>query len=256
MRSAAMAVAAVLRPALLAVRPAHRMTEGSIAGQDLGELFELYAPPRREDVPLPSGTAPRPLGVRKPRGEVHRDGDWHRSVHIWIADGDGRLLCQLRGLDKDTHPGRWDVSCAGHITAGDGSLDTAARELEEARARAPHAHCRISRPRLTRVARRQELGLSVRPDELRDCWLCTIPSAASGATEKHGPFTCKEFQDMYLLRRPGLSPASLALGAAEVADARLFDGSELLRAWEGADPAFVPRPAHYRRALAAAMPEY
>ena len=143
MRSAAMALASlgfgslkVLRPALLAVRPAHRMAEGSIAGQDLGELFELYEPPRREDEPLPSGTAPRPLGVRKPRGDVHRDGDWHRSVHIWIADGDGRLLCQLRGLDKDTHPGRWDVSCAGHITAGDGSLDTAARELEEARARA------------------------------------------------------------------------------------------------------------------------
>lgn len=32
---------------------------------------------------------------------------------------------------KDTNPGRWDVSSAGHITHGDGSLDTAKKELEE-----------------------------------------------------------------------------------------------------------------------------
>ena len=227
----ALALSAILRPALLAMRPAARMAGSSAAGQDVGELFELYAPPPRQDAPLPSGTTPTPLGIRKPRGEVHRDGDWHRSVHVWIAGGGGQLLCQLRAPDKDTQPGRWDVSCAGHITAGDESLETAARELEE------------------------ELGLGVGAEELRDGWVCTLPSAASGATERHGPFDCREFQDMYLLRRPELSPASLDLGAAEVADARLFDGRELLRAWEGSDPAFVPRPAHYRRALVAAMPE-
>lgn len=27
-------------------------------------------------------------GVKKLRKEVHRDGDWHRTVHIWIINND------------------------------------------------------------------------------------------------------------------------------------------------------------------------
>ena len=24
-------------------------------------------------------------GVRKPKPEIHRDGDWHRAAHVWIV---------------------------------------------------------------------------------------------------------------------------------------------------------------------------
>jgi isopentenyldiphosphate isomerase len=61
--------------------------------------------------------------VSKPRGEVHRDGDYHRAVHVWIfVETTQQLLLQLRSDDKDSWPGQWDISSAGHISAGDTSL--------------------------------------------------------------------------------------------------------------------------------------
>ncbi|XP_027344440.1 nudix hydrolase 3 [Abrus precatorius] len=71
-------------------------------------------------------------GVSKPRGDVHRDGDYHRAVHVWIfAERTQELLLQRRASCKDSWPHLWDISSAGHISAGDSSLITARRELEE-----------------------------------------------------------------------------------------------------------------------------
>ncbi|XP_007023537.2 PREDICTED: nudix hydrolase 3 [Theobroma cacao] len=71
-------------------------------------------------------------GVSKPRGDVHRDGDYHRAVHVWIfAESTQELLLQKRAHCKDSWPGLWDISSAGHISAGDSSLITAQRELHE-----------------------------------------------------------------------------------------------------------------------------
>lgn len=53
-------------------------------GQDSGEMFDVFEPPP-EGVALSALTEPpRPAGFRKARGLVHADGDWHRSVHIWL----------------------------------------------------------------------------------------------------------------------------------------------------------------------------
>ncbi|XP_061981335.1 nudix hydrolase 3-like isoform X2 [Populus nigra] len=71
-------------------------------------------------------------GISKPRGEVHRDGDYHRAVHVWIySESTQELLLQRRADCKDSWPGRWDISSAGHISAGDSSLVSAQRELQE-----------------------------------------------------------------------------------------------------------------------------
>lgn len=71
-------------------------------------------------------------GISKPRGEVHRDGDYHRAVHVWIfAESTQQLLLQRRSSCKDSWPDLWDISSAGHISAGDSSFITARRELEE-----------------------------------------------------------------------------------------------------------------------------
>uniref|UniRef100_A0A803KUE1 Nudix hydrolase domain-containing protein n=1 Tax=Chenopodium quinoa TaxID=63459 RepID=A0A803KUE1_CHEQI len=70
--------------------------------------------------------------VRKLRGDVHRDGDYHRAVHVWIySESTNELLLQKRADCKDSWPGQWDISSAGHISAGDSSLITARRELQE-----------------------------------------------------------------------------------------------------------------------------
>ncbi|KAF5957230.1 hypothetical protein HYC85_004455 [Camellia sinensis] len=65
-------------------------------------------------------------GNRKPRGDVHRDGDYHRAVHVWIySESTQELLLQRRADCKDSFAGLWDISSAGHISAGDSSLVTA-----------------------------------------------------------------------------------------------------------------------------------
>ena len=49
----------------------------------------------------------------KRRGDIHRDGDWHASVHIWIARrriSGMEFLLQKRADDKDSFPGCWDAA--------------------------------------------------------------------------------------------------------------------------------------------------
>lgn len=91
-------------------------------------------PAQDPDEPFDVVTADnRPTGVVKPRAAVHRDGDWHRSVHVWVAGvgGDGPfLLFQRRSPAKDTWPGRLDATVGGHFGAGEG-LTEALREVEE-----------------------------------------------------------------------------------------------------------------------------
>jgi isopentenyldiphosphate isomerase len=70
------------------------------------------------------------LGVAKPRDQVHRDGDWHRSVALWIVRADGRLLLQRRSMDKDTWPGLLTASVSGHFAAGE-ELEDVLREARE-----------------------------------------------------------------------------------------------------------------------------
>jgi isopentenyldiphosphate isomerase len=74
-----------------------------------------------------------PLGVSKPRGEVHRDGDWHRSLHLWVwgmRDGTPFVIFQRRSMTKDTWPGVLDVSVGGHFRSGETLAETL-REAEE-----------------------------------------------------------------------------------------------------------------------------
>lgn len=74
-----------------------------------------------------------PTGVTKRRADVHRDGDWHRAIHVWIygCDESGPfLVLQRRGHDKDSWPGRLDATAAGHLAAGETPED-AFREIEE-----------------------------------------------------------------------------------------------------------------------------
>jgi isopentenyldiphosphate isomerase len=89
--------------------------------QDPDELF---------DVVLADGT---PTGRTKRRAEVHRDGDWHRAVHVWVVgvnDLGPFILFQRRSLAKDTMPGKMDATVGGHYRAGEG-LDQTLREVEE-----------------------------------------------------------------------------------------------------------------------------
>jgi isopentenyldiphosphate isomerase len=90
-------------------------------GQGGDELLAVCDPRGR---PLPDGRA---------RAAVHRDGLWHRSFHCWVVRAGARgpeLLLQRRAPNKDTWPGAWDVSAAGHYRPDEG-VEGGLREVAE-----------------------------------------------------------------------------------------------------------------------------
>lgn len=87
-----------------------------------------YIDLRREDGSL--------TGEVKERSLVHRDGDLHGTSHVWLIRyrEDRRsadVLLQKRSENKDSFPGSYDISSAGHIPSGADFLESALRELRE-----------------------------------------------------------------------------------------------------------------------------
>ena len=115
--------------------------------------------------------AGKPTGLSLPRSQVHREGQWHRAVHIWVVDEWERILLQQRAFNKDSNPGLWDISSAGHISAGQQSREAAVSELGE------------------------ELGLIVDSERLQFLFADRDEAVLNG-----GSFIDHEFHDIYLLR--------------------------------------------------------
>ena len=109
-------------------------------------------------------------GKTKLRSDVHRDGDWHKAVHIWIINNSGEVLLQRRCPTKDSNPNMLDISSAGHLSAGDDSVQGALRELKE------------------------ELNLDIKPEELH--FIKTL-KRSSKYTET---FINNEFDDLFIVR--------------------------------------------------------
>lgn len=89
-----------------------------------------------------------PTGQTISRAEAHAKGIRHRTSHVWIVrryTGRLEVLLQMRCQAKDSFPGCYDISSAGHIPAGCGFVESALREL------------------------REELGVTVPADALQEC---------------------------------------------------------------------------------------
>ncbi|MGZ5493885.1 MAG: NUDIX hydrolase [Thermoanaerobaculia bacterium] len=158
------------------------------------------------DVLTPEGA---PTGITRPKPHVHRDGDWHRSVHVWIIAPDDRILVQRRALTKENNPGLWDVSCAGHIAAGENAIESAIREAQE------------------------ELGIELDPGELRH-----VASLREQAVLNGGTYIDNEFHEIFVVYRD-VDLSSLRLQAEEVDDVRLVTREE----FRSLD--LVPHPEEY-----------
>lgn len=65
------------------------------------------------------------------RARVHAGGLIHRSSHVLLTNSHGQVFVQLRSMSKDTNPGLWDTSAAGHVDSGETYLQCAVRELHE-----------------------------------------------------------------------------------------------------------------------------
>lgn len=74
-------------------------------------------------------------GLVRERGVAHREGSLHATVHMWVVRPNQKsgydVLLQKRSATKDSNPGSYDISSAGHVAAGDTCLESAVREMEE-----------------------------------------------------------------------------------------------------------------------------
>lgn len=158
-------------------------------------------------------------GETKSRSFVHQNGAWHRAVHIWIINDKKELLIQRRAIQKESHPGKWDISAAGHVVAGETSLEAAVKEIKE------------------------ELDLIVEPNDLQ--FLFTI---VSRAVLNNNTYLNNEFDDVYLLRK-NLDISQIKLQQGEVAEVKWISVSELKRVTQEHDSNYVKHDEEYRRLL-------
>lgn len=90
------------------------------------------------------------------RRVVHEQRLVHRSVHVLLVDSRGRLLLQRRHRSKQTDPGCWDLSCAGHVEESDYGPGGPDADLDQVYARVAHREVEEElgvRPRLVPVGR-------------------------------------------------------------------------------------------------------
>jgi Isopentenyldiphosphate isomerase len=145
-----------------------------------------------------------PTGATVSRELAHRDGVPHRTAHVWVIrreDGKIQILLQKRSMEKDSFPGLFDTSSAGHIPAGAEPLDSALREL------------------------REELGIGAQAEDLDFAGIFRIQY------EKvfHGHlFRDNEVTWVYVCEKP-VEIEKLQLQRSEVDEARWFDLEEV---WE------------------------
>lgn len=169
------------------------------------------------DIYNPDGT---PTGKTKRRDEVHRDGDWHKTVHAWILNSTGELLIQQRSSTKETSPGKWDVSIAGHIPAGTESMATLIREAFE------------------------ELGLGLEGGDGIE-YLFTVRSQSK---ERSGTLVNNEIQDVFLIRKD-VDSTLLKLQESEVSAVRWVTPEELTKHIGDVDNSFVVHRQEYEGLL-------
>ena len=75
-----------------------------------------------------------PTGKRVSRSEAHIEGILHGAAHTYVfrtENGVLQCLLQRRAACKDSYPGCFDISSAGHIEAGSSFIETAEKELFE-----------------------------------------------------------------------------------------------------------------------------
>jgi len=72
------------------------------------------------------------LGV-KSKAQCHSEdpGCYHKPVWVWIINRGCEILVQRRAAQKHFHPNLWDAPSAGHVLAGESSLQGAVRETRE-----------------------------------------------------------------------------------------------------------------------------
>ena len=148
-------------------------------GQDQGELLDVlptpdHMGPQTDEARLPFLLAANTDG-RFPtitRRDAHARGAWHRSVGLWLYTADGDVVLQKRSHLKDTNPGKWQMSVAGHVASGQSVLDAVLSEAHE------------------------ELGIKLKESDVE--FVIVSAKSESGHTERFGKYVDSEYKCMFI----------------------------------------------------------
>lgn len=130
------------------------------------------------------------------RKEVHKRGLWHRIIVVAIIDENNKILMQQRSLKKDTNPGKWDISVAGHVSSGQSSKQAAVREIEE------------------------EVGIIIKEEELK--YILTYQKESIAKED----YIDKQIFDFYIAKVKEINIENITLQESEVEDANLVTKEE------------------------------
>ena len=152
-------------------------------------------------------------GEKKTKKEAHKKGLWHRSIHVWIINSKDEVLLQKRSPFVNSHPNKWDISAAGHVSAGEDYIASALRETEE------------------------EIGLKIRPEEL-------IQIGELKQMSKREGYINNEINPIYVVKRD-LEIKNIKKQYEEVSDVKFMPYKKLEEIIENKDFSFVSHPEEY-----------
>ena len=151
------------------------------------------------------------------RKEIHQKGLWHRAIVVAIVNEKNQVLLQQRASNKEKNPNMWDISVAGHISAGQDSLSAAAREINEEVCVMLGYRTEIKDFRYMYSYRKEEI---IRED-----------------------FIERQFYDLFILREFGLDEKTIHFQKDEVQNVKFVDLQDIQQMQENNE--IVSRPEVY-----------
>ena len=136
-------------------------------------------------------------GETATRKEVHKKGLWHRAIVVAIINNNNEILLQQRSYNKEKNAGMWDISVAGHLSAGDTSKIGAIRELKEEL----NVDCTESELEYILTYKDQRI---IREDVIEN-----------------------QFYDFYILRKNNIKISDIVVQESEVEQVKYIDKNEL-----------------------------
>ncbi len=148
-------------------------------------------------------------GKTASRADIHSQGLWHRTAHVFMINSKHQVLLQLRAKNTLTNPSKWHLSAGGHIEAGQTSLEGAQREMEE------------------------EIGLSLPLSAFTYIGTAKVKEEAYD-----GPIRDNEYCDIYVVRKD-IAVSDLHRQESEVADLKWIPMKDFQEFVGKGDPNFV-----------------
>lgn len=146
---------------------------------------------------------------------IHRQGLWHKGVHIWVLTENNKFVVQKRNSDVQTKPNMYECAAAGHVDHGMTRNEIVKKELSE------------------------EIGLSINEDEI-----IYIGTIVDRFHEENSVVINNEFDDIVLIKK-NIEINNLKIDTREVSSIELFDAKEFLQKGINGAPSLVFRPIEY-----------